>query len=128
MIGDSIRSIARFSNKRIRVRISETETALFDSKGEALRFRFLKMKEDTGAIKNLKRQVVFHFTCDEFGLVCTYVADFVFELLDGRVVVEDFKSPATVTKQFQIKYLLMFHVKHIKIHIVTNTQAWPYGA
>lgn len=64
----------------------------FPSKGEARRWSELKLLERGGAIKDLKRQVLFHLS-GRRGKVGRYTVDFTY-LENGRQVAEDFKGYA----------------------------------
>jgi hypothetical protein len=104
----------------------------FDSEHEALRFFELSMLQRSGKISDLQTQVPFELIpaqrepdiigprggvkkgrCLE--QACMYYADFVYKDQEGRVVVEDAKSPATRTKDYKIKKKLMLYVHHIQI-------------
>lgn len=84
----------------------------FDSKKEANRWAELKLLERAGQIKYLRRQVTFELipAQRENGKVveraCSYIADFVYEE-NGKMVVEDAKSPATRTDVYIVKRKLM---------------------
>ena len=103
----------------------------FDSKREAKRYGELLLLERAGAITELQRQVEFVLipaqrepdTIGKRGGVikgkviehkCSYVADFVYKE-DGKLVVEDVKSPITKTKDYVIKRKLMLWVHNIRI-------------
>lgn len=81
---------------------------VYDSKKEANRAFELEMLERYGKIKNLQKQVPFVL---QEGYVnkhgkkirpITYIADFTYEC-DGKLIVEDVKSPATRTEVYKIK-------------------------
>lgn len=90
----------------------------FDSKKEADRYRELKKLLDAGKIENLEIHKPFELIPtqrDEHGKLlehkCTYIADFVY-VQDGKLIVEDTKSPPTKTKPEYIqkrKMMLFFH-------------------
>jgi Protein of unknown function (DUF1064) len=83
----------------------------FDSRAEADYWLLLRARAEAGEIINLRRQVPFGLYCpapaehhppEWFALdgkitvqVCEYVADFVWQEKDGRLIVADKKSPAT---------------------------------
>ena len=108
----------------------------FDSKKEAKRYAELLLLERAGAISDLKRQVRFELIPAQYETVerysektgkrlkdkkvllereCSYIADFVFEDKNGRVVVEDVKSPATRTEAYVVKRKLMLWRHGIKV-------------
>lgn len=106
----------------------------YDSKKECQRHAELLLLERGGAISELQRQVKFtllpaHYEAYERygkdgkrlkdGRRCVeravfYVADFTYKQ-DGKLVVEDVKSPITRTKDYIIKRKLMLYFRGIKI-------------
>ena len=80
----------------------------------------MKLLERAHVISNLERQVTFVLipkqvregVCIE--RACTYKADFVYTA-NGEKVVEDVKSPATMTKEYRIKRKLMLWVHNIQV-------------
>lgn len=108
----------------------------FPSKGEGDRYLYLRECERVGIISDLRLQVPFELyppvyeqktltrgpragqTVNGRLLMggMSYVADFVYKLPDGRVVVEDYKGVQTPV--FKIKYRLMIERFGIKIRIV----------
>lgn len=98
---------------------------VFDSKGEAARYVVLKAREDAGEITDLKRQTTYRLTVNGMK-VCDYRPDFEYDyLLEDRLthVVEDFKSPASVTPTFRIKCKLMKAVHGIDVKVVMTPGA-----
>jgi len=96
----------------------------FDSRHEAYRYVELKYMERIGMISDLRLQVPFEIVpkqLDETGKVAEravkYVADFVYTK-DGKMIVEDAKSPATRTDVYKLKRKLMRHVHGIIIQEV----------
>lgn len=93
----------------------------FDSKGESERYTFLKLKERTGRIKDLRLQVPYELipkSRNEAGKAIramTYKADFVYiDTRTGREVVEDFKGKRTQdyinkSKHMKEKYGIEIH-------------------
>ena len=79
----------------------------FGSEDEVKRYRELRLMQAAGEIAGLRMQV--HFAIDVSGQhICDYVADFVYlRLGDGRLVVEDVKSPATMTAVYRLKKKLL---------------------
>ena len=78
----------------------------FDSAKEAKRWGELQFMVKAGEIKNLERQVRFPIIVNGVK-VCTYVADYVYDEMAGRVV-EDVKSEFTRKDPvYQLKNKLM---------------------
>lgn len=92
----------------------------YDSKKEMRRHQELILLERAGQIQDLKTQVKFelipHQT--EGGKVkeraVNYIADFTY-LENGKLIVEDVKSPATRTPEYIIKRKLMRYFYKIEI-------------
>ena len=92
----------------------------YDSKKEMRRHQELILLERAGQIKDLKTQVKFelipHQT--EGGKVkeraVNYIADFTYAE-NGKLIVEDVKSPATKTPEYIIKRKLMRYIYGIEI-------------
>ena len=91
----------------------------FDSLKELERWRALEMRQKAGEIRDLRRQVNFDLVVNGI-LICSYVADHVYEELAGaaqtgrrrrdwRKVVEDVKGvrKGDIWQRFQIKARLM---------------------
>lgn len=100
----------------------------FDSRFESEYYVVLRNLERQGDIKNLRTQVpfvIFDSFKDGNGkwrAAIKYVADFVYETLDGETVVADTKSSATVTDIFRIKYkLFLYRYPKIRFEIVTKS-------
>jgi len=93
---------------------------VFDSKGESQRYADLLLLQKAGQISGLKRQVPFRL---EAGgqLICIYRSDFSY-VEGGREIVEDFKSPATVTDLFKLKRRLMQVLLGIDIRVTMATK------
>lgn len=98
----------------------------FDSKKEARRWYELKILEEAGEIKNLRRQVKFELIpaqCEPdiigkrggvkkgrtIEQAVNYIADFVYEDQNGKTVVEDTKGVKTDTYIIKRKLLLYFY-------------------
>lgn len=112
------RSMSKYKNKKIK-----TEDGIFDSKKEFNRWLQLKKLEEEGSIKNLQRQVEFVLIPaqkNDLGKVierkCSYVADFVYDFMDEKVV-EDVKGyrKGVGYSFFVIKRKLMLWVHKIKV-------------
>ncbi len=95
----------------------------FDSKAEAARYVELKKQAEANEIHDLMLQVPFElapsvkFSGKRATPSLRYFADFVYSR-DGNVVVEDVKSPATMTQAFRIKKHLMLSVLGIEIKVI----------
>lgn len=91
----------------------------FDSAREANRWTELKILERAGVIEQLKRQVRFELIPKLPGeRAAYYYADFTY-LANGRLVVEDVKSPATRTPVYLLKRKLMLWRYQIRIKEVS---------
>ena len=86
----------------------------FSSKLEGGRWAELRLLERAGEIQHLQSQVTFRI---EIGgeLICKYIADFVYTDRNGKQVVEDTKSLATMTPVYRLKKKLMRVVNGIDI-------------
>ena len=83
-----MRTLSKFRNRRV-----EVDGLKFDSVKESKRWAELQFMERAGEIKNLQRQVRIPIVINGVK-VCTYVADYVYDEMAGRVV-EDVKSAFT---------------------------------
>lgn len=106
----------KYNNHRIK-----TMHGWFDSKGELQRWLFLLDAEKRGIIRNLKRQVEFPLIVND-ELVCTYVADFVYEYKYATQArewwpecVEDFKGFETDIFKLKAKLFSALMGSSIKI-------------
>ena len=80
---------------------------IFDSKKEADRFVELALMEKAKLIQDLKTQVAFPLIAkSQYGREIVYRADFTY-YQDGKLVVEDTKSPATKTPLYRLKKRLL---------------------
>ncbi len=87
---------------------------LLSSKGEAGRYEELLLLQQAGEISNLRTQVPFALAVHD-ELICSYVADFVYDR-KGERVVEDYKSPPTRKHPvYRIKKKLMLACLGIEI-------------
>lgn len=92
---------------------------IFDSKAEAKRYSFLKLRERAGEIANVELQKPFILTAGKANqVVATYKADFAYDdLTSGEYVVEDVKgvdTPVSRLKRKFVKALYGIDVKVIK--------------
>ena len=86
---------------------AEFNGIIFDSKHERDRYVELLLLEKAKAIQGLQRQVKFPLIRkSEYGREIVYTADFVY-YEDGKMVVEDTKSPVTKTPLYRLKKRLM---------------------
>lgn len=86
----------------------QTEFGRFDSKKEMRRWHSLMLLEKNGAITGLTRNrkdCTFEMIVNE-ELICKYVADAIY-YENGKLVVEDTKSPATMTPVYRVKKKLL---------------------
>jgi hypothetical protein len=121
----------KYGNRKVAV-----DGEVFDSRREALRYQDLKFLESCGAIKDLRRQVVYELIPVQrekstkvykkgrkkgqpiegkiIEKAVKYIADFVYiDCATGKVVVEDAKGLRT--KEYIIKRKLMLFIHGIKI-------------
>ena len=88
---------------------------VFDSKKEADRFVELALMEKGKYIQDLQTQVAFPLLPkSKYGREIKYVADFTY-YEDGKLVVEDVKSPITKTPLYRLKKRLMGEIYGIKV-------------
>ena len=109
-------------------------TEIFDSDKESRRWEYLQVLEQQGKITNLQRQVEYLLIPAQYEDVLktvrkkqvlkkhrieaptTYKADFVYNLPDGQLVVEDVKSEYTrKLQEYVIKRKLMLYIHNIKL-------------
>ena len=92
----------------------------YDSRKEACRGEELRLMERAGIISGLKRQGKYELIPPQklngrgVERAVNYVADFEYTK-DGETIVEDVKSPATITKEYIIKRKLMLWEFGIRI-------------
>ena len=103
-------------------KVTEIDGIKFASQHEANRYVELKILERAHLISDLQLQRVFTLIGeqrDENGKIierpCKYIADFVYKDINGKLVVEDTKSPPTRTKEYVIKRKLMLSIYGIRI-------------
>jgi hypothetical protein len=88
----------------------------FDSLDEVARYGELKVEERTGFITDLKVHKPYRLIVNGIH-ICNYEADFTYHR-DGKLVVEDVKSPGTITYAYRIKKKLMLAIHGIQIQEV----------
>lgn len=124
---------SKYNNEPITV-----DGVTFDSKGEFLRWNFLKLMEQAGEISNLRyhvkyelipaitEEVVVHLKTKDKVVTKTvqtaryYEADFVYINKNGEEVVEDFKGQETELFKFKSALFRYKYGKDIKIVKLTN--------
>lgn len=89
-----------FRGNKYGARATYVDGVRFDSKKEAMRYQELKALEKAGVVKNLQRQVAIPLHVAGIK-ICTYRADFMYEM-DDQTIVEDSKGVQTDT--FKIKW------------------------
>lgn len=105
----------KFKNKKV-----ELDGHKFDSKAEARRYEELKLQAQTQKIVDLRLQVPFELIPSQYKdgrcieRSVKFIADFTY-LEDGQLVVEDVKSPATITPVFVLKRKLMLYIRGIRV-------------
>ena len=125
---------SKYGAKKAVIQNSDGSVTKFDSKKEAKRFIELRFLEQSGAIKDLERQVKFELIpaqreADTIGArggvkkgrvierECSYVADFVYiDTETGEKIIEDAKGFRT--EVYKIKKKLMLWVHGIQIREV----------
>ena len=118
----------KFNNKKV-----ETAEGVFDSKGEWMRWLFLKEAEKNGQIRDLQRQVKYTLIPTQYRdeivhlktkdkvvqrvaeREITYTADFVYEK-NGETVVEDFKG--FPNDRWPLKKAMMLYLHGIPVREV----------
>lgn len=101
---------------KFNARKTEIDGIRFDSRGESLRYIVLKERQERGFITDLTCHRSYTLTVNGVK-IGRYVADFVY-LQDGVEIVEDFKSPATITATFRLKAKLMKALHGVDVKIV----------
>lgn len=93
----------------------------FDSKREAQYWAELKLRQKSGEIKSLSRQMAFDLCCptgpDESKVVCQYIADFAYKDRDGTNHIVDVKG-GKETAMFALKRKWLFLQSGIEIEVV----------
>lgn len=95
------------------------EIIRFDSRAEARRYDTLRQLEILGAIVGLRRQVAYPIRINDV-VVGKWVADFVYSQWDGIEVVEDVKSPGTMTELYRFKRKCIEAMYGFRIQEVMN--------
>lgn len=88
-------------------RKAEFNGIAFDSKHERDRYVELMLMQKAGVIQDLQTQVEYPLIDkSQYGRKIVYRADFTY-ILDGKLVVEDTKSPVTKTSTYRLKKRLL---------------------
>lgn len=88
-----------------------------DSRAEARRYDQLRAMERIGLISKLERQVPYPIEVNGL-VVARLIVDFRYRDRDGRLVVEDVKSPATLTPVARLKIKLVEAIHGVSVEIV----------
>jgi hypothetical protein len=105
----------KYNNK-----VVTTTDGKFDSKLEYYRWCELLILERAKNIKDLKRQVKFVLIDkSKYGREISYIADFTYYIGD-KLIVEDTKSSATITRVYTLKKRLMAERYGIIIQEIGN--------
>lgn len=105
----------KFKNKK-----TEIDGHKFDSKAESRRYIELKNLAQTHKIQDLRLQVPFELIPSQYQdgkcveRSVKFIADFTY-LENGSLVVEDVKSPATITPVYIVKRKLLLYKHGIRI-------------
>lgn len=92
---------------KYRAKRTEIDGITFASKMEGRRYVQLKDMVKRGEIRDLEIQPRFRLEVDG-QKICDYVGDYrYFDVAKGEVIVEDVKSPATITPIYRVKRRLM---------------------
>lgn len=95
---------------------TQVDGITFDSLDEAARYGELKIEKRAGLITDLKVHKPFRLVVNGIH-ICDYESDFTYRR-DGKLVVEDVKSPGTITYAYRIKKKLMLAIHGIQIQEV----------
>ncbi len=99
---DMGRTTSKYKNKKVVI-----NGIKFDSLKEGNRYRELKLLERSGVISDLKLQVPYTLIeKSKYGREIKYIADFTY-LEQGKLIVEDVKSPITRTPLYRLKKRLL---------------------
>lgn len=113
MQGKAPKNPSKYGNRKV----TDAEGNVHDSTKEFRRWQELQLRERAGEIRSLRRQVPFALVVGGV-LVCTYVADFVYEHA-AATIVEDCKSPPTrKLAAYSIKRKLMQAIHGLQIREV----------
>ena len=111
MVEDGSPSPSKMHNVKTKV-----DGITFDSLDEAARYGELKIEERAGLITELKVHKPYRLVVNGIH-ICNYEADFTYQR-EGKLVVEDVKSPGTITYAYRIKKKLMLAIYGIQIQEV----------
>ena len=123
-------------------RRNSPEGERFDSRAEMLRFQELQLLEKSGAIADLRKQVSYPLILPNGvpikirsagfpnGRQCVYTADAVYrETESGEEIVEDTKSPATMTGESKLRIAIWEAVtgRRVRINLAGGRQGKSNG-
>lgn len=111
MVAEVLLSSSKLRNVRTKV-----DGITFDSLDEAARYGELKIEEMAGLITELQVHKPYRLVVNGIH-ICDYESDFTYRR-DGTLVVEDVKSPGTITYAYRIKKKLMLAIHGIPIQEV----------
>ena len=95
---------------------TQVDGITFDSLDEAARYGELKIEEKAGLITELQVHKPYRLVVNGIH-ICNYESDFTYRR-DGKLVVEDVKSPGTITYAYRIKKKLVLAIHGIQIQEV----------
>lgn len=87
---------------------TEVDGITFASKKEAKRYGELRLMQKAGVIDHLKTHPAFPLVIND-ECVCSYIADFCYNLPDGKLVVEDCKGFKTDVYKLKAKLMKAVH-------------------
>lgn len=97
----------------------EVDGKKFASIAEAARYGELQLMERAGMISALESQPKFRMEVNG-ELICTYIGDFAY-IEAGQKVVEDVKSPVSITPVYRLKKKLLRAIHGIEVREVQKT-------
>lgn len=107
-------SLKQTKNSKYGAVKTEIDGIVFDSKHEASRYKELHLLERAGEITNLRLQVPFELIPkSKYGMPIRYIADFVYNDLNGSLIVEDAKGVKTLV--YKLKRRIMAEKYGIEI-------------
>jgi len=118
-----LRPVPKMSEPKNKYRAKKTKIdgIQFDSKAEAYRYGYLKSLERDGSISGLKTQVKYLLVGKnkkddgKMERECCYLADFVYQDIFGKTVVEDVKGQLRPTPLYILKRKLMLSVHGVTV-------------
>jgi len=114
-----VRKFGSTGNK-FNAKIVKTDEGTFRSKGEYNYWCALVLRQRAGDIRNLRHEPRYPITINGVK-ICDVLPDFEYEEWTGNdwiLVVEDHKSPATITPVYKLKKKLLFAIYGIEVREV----------